>query len=226
MDCEEILIDDSAFLEKREQQDDDGQMEIGDSGPNFPPQNATTLSLNPESRKIPVPAHRYTPLRNSWADICEPLVVQLKLQIRMNTKTRHVEIRNGPHTTEASALQKAADFVQAFMLGFSLQDAIVLIRMDDVFVDSFEVGDVKMLHGDHMSRAIGRISGKDGKTKFAIENATRTRIVLADKHIHILGSFNDTKAAKNAICNLILGTPPGKVYSQLRQVSSRMNERF
>jgi RNA-binding protein PNO1 len=179
-----------------------------------------------ETRKVPVPPHRMTPLKSCWPKIYPPLVDHLKLQVRMNLKTKTVELRTWAKTTDPGALQKGADFLKAFTLGFDIDDSIALLRLDDLYIETFEIKDVKTLQGDHMSRAIGRIAGKDGKTKFAIENATRTRIVLADSKIHILGGFTHIRIAREAVVSLILGSPPGKVYGNLRTVASRMKERY
>jgi len=195
--------------------------------PNFEPIKKEKLSSGQtETRKISVPAHRYTPLKESWLKIFSPIVDHLHLQIRFNLKSRFVEIRTCKETVDVSAIQKAADFVKAFILGFDVDDALALVRLDELFLESFEIQDVKPLKGDHLSRAIGRIAGKGGRTKFTIENVTRTRIVLADSKIHILGSYQNIRAARTAICNLILGSPPSKVYGNMRQLASRLTERF
>ncbi len=46
-----------------------------------------------EVRRVPVPPHRYTPLKENWMKIFTPIVEQLKLQIRLNLKSRSVELR-------------------------------------------------------------------------------------------------------------------------------------
>ncbi|TKX22733.1 pre-rRNA-processing protein PNO1 [Elsinoe australis] len=199
-----------------------------DSGtaPLFTPEAVTSISHRSESRKVSVPPHRMSPLKANWPKIYPPLVEHLKLQVRMNVKSKAVELRTSKHTDDTGALQKGADFITAFTLGFDVDDAIALLRLDDLYIETFEIKDVKTLQGEHMSRAIGRIAGKDGRTKFAIENASRTRIVLADQKVHILGGFKNIHVAREAVVSLILGSQPGKVYGNLRTVAARMKERF
>eukprot|EP01062_Namystynia_karyoxenos_P000424 TRINITY_DN10140_c0_g1_i1.p1 TRINITY_DN10140_c0_g1~~TRINITY_DN10140_c0_g1_i1.p1 ORF type:complete len:220 (+),score=81.81 TRINITY_DN10140_c0_g1_i1:84-662(+) len=177
-----------------------------------------------EIRRVKVPQHRYTALKKAWMEIYTPIVEQCKLEVRMNLKTRSVELRLSKDTPDEGLLTKAEDFVQAFVKGFEVQDCIALLRLDDIFVDSFEVKDVRTLEGDSLSRAIGRISGSHGKTKFTIENLTRTRIVVQDTHIHLMGSFQNIKIARDGICDLIRGSPASKVYGWLRGVMNRVTD--
>lgn len=116
------------------QLDDDAIDE--ESRPRFAPAANTTTATRIEHRKVPIPPHRMTPLKADWPKIYPPLVEHLKLQCRMNMKSKSVELRTSKVTTDTGAIQKGADFVRAFALGFDVDDAIALLRMDDLYIES------------------------------------------------------------------------------------------
>ena len=92
-------------------------MQIDAEGrPKFAPASTTSLVHRMETRKVPIPPHRMTPLKSAWAKIYPPIVDNLKLQVRMNVKSKAVELRTSKHTIDSGALQKAEDFVKAFSL--------------------------------------------------------------------------------------------------------------
>jgi RNA-binding protein PNO1 len=190
-----------------------------------PIENSGTKTVKNEYRRVLVPANRMKPLKENWPSIVKAIVEHMKIQVKMNTKLKCVEMRSYEKTEESSALQKCEEFLKAFMCGFEVQDAIAMLRLEDLYLETFDIKDVKNLQGDHLSRCIGRICGEKGKTKNAIENATRTRIIVQGSKFSLLGSSTNIPLARNAICSLILGAPPGKVYSSLRVIGKRINEK-
>jgi rRNA processing protein Krr1/Pno1 len=80
-----------------------------------------------------------TPLKAQWPRIYPPLVEHLKLQVRMNVKRKAVELRTSRHTTDAEAIQRGVDFLSAFVCGFDVDDAIALLRLDDLYIGMLTV---------------------------------------------------------------------------------------
>jgi RNA-binding protein PNO1 len=83
-------------------EDDDLMIEIdptpaleASSAPTFPalPASATQSTLKSETRRIPIPPHRMTPIKKDWINIFSPLTEILGLQVRMNVQRRCLEIR-------------------------------------------------------------------------------------------------------------------------------------
>lgn len=125
---------------------DDSAIAAPASQPAFPPLPASALvsSAQGETRRIPIPPHRFTPLRKDWINIFSPLTEMCGLQVRMNTVRKCVEMRvsffylpillwsigswseltfhqkTSKHTKEIGALQRGADFVKAYALGFDV----------------------------------------------------------------------------------------------------------
>lgn len=133
-------------------------------------QSTKSSSNNREIRKVTVPSHRLTPLKEHWLKIYTPVVEHLRLDIRFNVKSRNVEIRN-PLPDDAIGsqhLQKAADFVKAFVYGFEVEDALALMRLDNLFVESFEVRLSYLFHLlsiIHKKISISKIIGFDKQMK-------------------------------------------------------------
>jgi RNA-binding protein PNO1 len=99
-----------------------------------------------------VPPHRMTPLKDHWEEIVKVVVDTLKLQIRMNIKRKCVEIRTSKEAIEGATLQKASDYIKAFMLGFDLQDAVAILRLDDLFLDSFDIKEGTCMISEKLAR--------------------------------------------------------------------------
>jgi RNA-binding protein PNO1 len=53
------------------------------------------------------------------------------IKIRSSISGKKVELKTKQDTPDVSNLQKCADFVHAFILGFDIADALALLRMDD-----------------------------------------------------------------------------------------------
>ena len=68
--------------------------------PVFPPMSAaaqaSAAGKKSETRRIPIPPHRMTPLKKDWINVFGPLTELLGLQVRMNVQRKCVEIRVRP----------------------------------------------------------------------------------------------------------------------------------
>ncbi|KAM0671735.1 putative RNA-binding protein [Ordospora colligata] len=182
--------------------------------------------MDVQSRSVPIRMGKMKSIKDEWMKIYTPIVEICKIQIRMNIKARTIEMRTCEHTEDPAYLERAVQYIKAINLGFSIEDSMAILKFNDVFLDHLEISEVKTLRGIHAERAIGRIIGREGKTKGAIEEFSKAKVLVKDQNVHILGVVEDIRIAKDAVCRLIMGSKPGSVFNRLRIINSRLKEKY
>jgi RNA-binding protein PNO1 len=177
-------------------------------------------------KSILIPDHRIKHLKEEWLKIYTPIVKLAKLQIRFNSRSKHVEIKSCEATTDLGYLERSISYIKAIVEGFKPEDAISIMKFRDIFTESFEIQEIRKLKNSHLSRAIGRIIGRDGSIKKSIENFSRCKFVLNDEKVSLLGCEENIKIAKDSIGRLVQGTDPGTIFNKLRLISSKLKDKF
>lgn len=177
-------------------------------------------------RSLPVPEGKVGMLKREWLKIYTPVVQLGKLQIRFNHKTKHVELRTCPSTVDLAYLERSMTYIQAVLEGFKPEDAVTIMKFKDVFTESFHIQDIRKLKSSHLSRAIGRIIGRDGRIKESIENFSKCKFILKDEKISLIGCDENIKIAKDAIGRLVQGSEPTSIFNRLRIISAKLKEKY
>ncbi|MEZ0394029.1 MAG: KH domain-containing protein [Desulfurococcaceae archaeon] len=135
-------------------------------------------------------------------------------KLSVDSTTGSVVIEPARPTTNADDVLRARDVVRAIALGFSPDRAFRLLDEDQVLV----VIDLKEYVGDkpnHIERIIGRIIGEEGKTRRIVEEVTGTYVSVHGTTVAIIGDYESSDIAKNAVELLINGKPHAVVYRYL-----------
>ena len=151
--------------------------------------------------------------------------VEEKLQVKLDVDNEgSVTITLSENASDPSLLLKAKDVVTAIGRGFSPEVAFRLIRNED---DIFDLIDLRVIFGrseSDIKRIKGRIIGAEGKTRRLIEELTEADVVVYGHTVGIIGSFEESDAARNAVQMIIEGCEHHTVYNYLQKKRTELKK--
>lgn len=119
-------------------------------------------------------------------------------------------------TVEGEPVQeiKAGDIVKAIARGFSPKDAMDLVSDDmELIIITLEKEKPNVV-----KRLMGRVIGKQGKSRRYIEKLTRARLAVKGKTVAIIGDLGDARVAERAVEMLLEGRTHAYVWRRLERM--------
>ncbi len=118
--------------------------------------------------------------------------------------------------SESLGILRAVEVVEAIARGFNPDKAFRIFDDEMIGLDIIDISK----HADtpkELKRILGRVIGKDGKTREAIESLTGANISIYGKTVSVIGYIDQIQTVRKAIEMLIQGSKHAAVYSFLER---------
>ncbi len=150
-----------------------------------------------------------------------PRIIELRREKEMLERKLGVKIiiegKKAIVDGEALKEYEAVLVLEAMQFGFSAKKAILLKSENLIFrklhIKSFT-------RRKDLSIVRGRVIGKEGKTKNALENISGCEIMVKDDSVGLIGSAESIEEATTALTNLIRGSKQSNVYRFLERMNA------
>ncbi|MFC1697242.1 KH domain-containing protein [Nanoarchaeota archaeon] len=159
--------------------------------------------------ELKIPKERIAVLIGKSGEIKRQIEKETKTKLDIDSKEGDIYIKG----EDSINLYNSREIIHAIGRGFNPEIALKLLKIDHgiEFIDMQEYAKTK----NSMLRLKGRVIGKEGKSRFNIENFTDTDICVYGKTIAIIGTTENIAIAKKAIDSLLTGSPHSSVYKYL-----------
>ncbi len=122
---------------------------------------------------------------------------------------------------DSVAEYNASRILEAFALGFELD---IALQLEDVNYSLAKLNIKDLVRSTRVSSAIGRIIGREGRTKRVIEELSECAIVVSDHTAAVIGRSENVETATSALMSLIRGSKQANIYRFLEKSRVRLKE--
>lgn len=162
---------------------------------------------------VNVPDDRFNLLKNEMKNKLE-YETGANIDIDKDAKIVNVKHKNSIKELDAKII------IESISLGFSLPVALQLCRKPEYRFEKLNIRELTR-NKKEFNRQMGRIIGKDGRTKELISELTDTNIMIKRDVVGVIGSLDDVMKARDAILQFIDGTPHSRIYNDLEKYKSQ-----
>ncbi|MCZ2856671.1 MAG: KH domain-containing protein [Candidatus Bathyarchaeota archaeon] len=173
--------------------------------------------MSKASTFIKVPRERIGALIGPDGRVKANIERKLNVELEIDSATGEITITLDPNAKDPSLLFRAKEVITAIGRGFSPQRAIPLLQSEDTMLEVIDLRQTVGKSPADIQRLKGRIIGKGGKTRRIIEELTDAEISIYGHTVSIIGNFNQTNVAREAVLMLIKGSQHSTVYRFLQK---------